>query len=269
MKDIKDIKTTVVDTRYEKAIQFNYSIKEIFDYLGCKESEDFYTKLKESGIEIGHPIKASHKDVQDLRMLDYKSISEDNYEITDNALYNILINTIYYDVVFKDMNTGLYGLKDSNGELVVPAKFDEIDGASDIIFYQTLAKVRIDGQYYLTPRDGSGDIIGDSGYDNISRSYCFGWIERAGKKGLLNSITGEVLVPCEMDWIANEVIFDEFYFSKNGVFGFVVIDYLTHKVLNYQSPKYKTLKGAKSALIRWARKSETYQRCVARFLNKI
>ena len=242
---INDIKITLVETKHETACQFNYSIKEIYDALGCQNHGDFYDKLKAHGFNLEHPIKASSQDV-----LDYLEIEEkydnttfdpiiDSMSDYDNGLQNVILNTIYYDELFTDETTGKIGLKDSCGMVVVPAQFDDAVGAYDIGFVETLAKVKFNGKYYLTPRDGSGKLMTEESYDEMSRSCSFAWVTKDGKKGMLSSLTGEVIIPCEMNWLINEKgLLIRRFFAKGGKVGFAEFNPFNGVLEYYATPIY-------------------------------
>lgn len=248
MIDLNDLKIALVETKHETACQFNYSIKEIYDALGCQNHGDFYDKLKAHGIKLEHPIKAISQDV-----LDYLEIGDkyddahfdpltDSMSDYDNGLQNVILNTIYYDVPFTDESTGKVGLKDSCGMIVVPALFDEAVGASDMGFVETLAKVKLNDKYFLTPRDGSGKILTEEGYDEMSRSCAFAWVTKDGKKGMLSSLTGEVIIPCEMDWLINESgLLLRRIFAKEGKVGFAEFNPFNGVLEYYANPVYDAI----------------------------
>lgn len=124
----------------------------------------------------------------------------------DQTYYNELLNAIdrmfYKDIPFQ--KEGKWGLRFSAGDIVVPPLFDGAVGALDLIFCDTLAVVRKGNKYWLTPRDGSGKIINESGFDKISRSFCYAWVFKDGKEGMLDAKTGKVVIPCKMDWIQKD-----------------------------------------------------------------
>lgn len=89
----------------------------------------------------------------------------------------------------------------TTGKVVVPPMFDDCSGSTDFIMVDTLAAVEINGKLWLTPRDGSGRLMNDFGYDSISRSYCFAFVKNGVYEGLLDARTGNTMIPCEMDWV--------------------------------------------------------------------
>lgn len=79
----------------------------------------------------------------------------------------------------------------------------------------TYAIVEKDGKFYRTPRDGSGRLVDEEGYDMLLQS---GDVIRKGKYGKVSMKSPKVLIPCEMDWI----VYDNYFgilFGKDGKLG--------------------------------------------------
>lgn len=241
---INDIKITLVETKHETACQFNYSIKEIYDALGCQSYDDFFDKLKQRGIHINHDIKANTQDVNDYVDLMADDISSEfKFDLDEKTkgLIEILGAAIYYDIVFAHPESGKVGLKDSCGNLITPAIFDAVSTCTDMFFCRTLVAVRLDGKRYFTPRDGSGELITDA-YDHTTHTCAYGWVERMGMKGLIDSRSGNVLIPCEMDWLTNErTIKAQFIYGKNGKIGFADANPINGKFNFYTAPIYEAI----------------------------
>lgn len=225
----------VDDSRYGgRLIRLNMPVKELFDSLTPRPKlGEFHRIAEANGIIIDAPILASEQDVKDCLELEHKMSDYNEYE---HALVNVLINLEYFDEEFVDSQTGKRGLKDSNGKIVVPPLFESCVGARDISMSETLAVVKQNEKFWLTPRDGSGHIINKSGYDKISRSFCYGWVERDGKFGLIDARNGETLIPCEMDWIDSENNAFYYLFGKNGKVG--IADTFDNHDVWYLPPVY-------------------------------
>ena len=244
MIDLNDIKVSQIETRYGTACQFNHSIKEIYDALGCKSYEDFYAKLNERGIEINRDIKANTQDVKDyIDLMSDDISSEFKFDLDEKTkgLLEILGSAIYYDVVFADSETGKVGLRDSCGNLITPTIFDGVSRCTDMFFCRTLVAVLLDGKRYFTPRDGSGKLITEA-YDHSTHTCAYGWVEKMEKKGLIDSRSGNVLIPCEMDWLVKErTITAQFVFGKDGKVGFADANPINGKFDFYTAPVYDAI----------------------------
>lgn len=191
-----------------KMFSLNMSIIKAFETLGASSSQDFFEKLRKIAKENALSIVLSEEDVDDYRRLSslLPEFKESPLSDEDRTYYSELINSInhmfYKDIPFQE--NGKWGLRSSSGKTVVPPLFDGAVGALDLIYCDTLAVVRMGNKLWLTPRDGSGQIINESGYDKISRSFCYAWVFNDGKEGMLDAKTGEVVIPCEMDWIIKD-----------------------------------------------------------------
>lgn len=204
MKEIQITKTNIdLSDDYlsnPTVYKLNMPVLQAFKALGAKDRQEFEQKLEELGAEHPFFLLASKEDVEDYKkigswMPEFASYTgpegeKDFY----GEILGYLSNLIYKDFLIEE--NGKFGLKCTTGEVVVPSLFDSCDGSNDMLFCDTLAVVEKDGKQLLTPRDGRGKIVSE-GYDSISRSYCFGWLENEGKKGLLDSRTGKVYVPCK------------------------------------------------------------------------
>lgn len=227
--------TRINDPRYEgNLIRLNVSVKELFDsFIPAPQLGEFYKRCESLNIILDAPILASEQDVKDYCDLEHKITDFTDYE---HALVNVLINLEYFDQEFVDPQTKKCGLVDCNGNIVVPPLFESCRGARDISMSETLAVVRSDGKYWLTPRDSSGRIINNLGYDKISRSFCFGWVERDGKVGLIDARSGKTLIPCEMDWMDSEHNFFYYLFGKDEKIG--IADVFDNQDVRYLPPIY-------------------------------
>ena len=233
--------THVNDSLYGECLRLNMSIKELLDAVS-PDDDNFYQNLEDHGIEFDCPILASPQDVEDyleLEKFDWPKW-EESQDCGDESekkrverLRSILNNMnglLYKDVEFIDDKTGKKGLVDPFGNIVVPAIFDSCRGASnmtEIVCYATIEK---DGKFYRTPRDGSGKLIDEEGYDKI---YFNGAVLRDGNHGKVSLTTPQVLIPCEMDWMEYENLGYCVIFGKNGKLG--MRDSYLHI---YVSPEY-------------------------------
>ena len=208
MKELKITKTDIdLSEDYldnPVVYKLNIPVLQAFKTLGVNNRKEFEGKLEEFGATYPYFLVASKEDIED-----YKKIGNWMPEIGpycgpegEEDFYGEVLGFLGY-MIYKDYQieeNGKFGLKCTTGEVVIPPLFDNCVGSNEMLFCDTLAVVEKDGKQWVTPRDGRGKIVSE-GYDSISRSYCFGWLENEGQKGLLDSITGDVLVPCEMDWM--------------------------------------------------------------------
>lgn len=241
--NIKDKLTVehINDTLNGECIRLNISIKELLDATS-PDDDNFYQNLKAQEIEFDRPILASPQDVKDYLELEkfdwpeWEEIQDGNSE-SDNkhvermrSILNELSRLIYKDAEFIDEINGKKGLVDPFGNIVVPALFDSCRGASDMTEIICYAVVEKDGKFYRTPRDGSGKLIDEEGYDKI---YLNGDVIRNGKCGKVSLKNPHVLIPCEMDWMEYQNLGYTVIFGKNGKLG--MRDCYLHK---YVSPEY-------------------------------
>ena len=203
-----DIKNDLTIKRFQHPVQgwecikLNMSIKSLLDAVS-PDDDNFWQNLSSAGIKLDAPIIASPQDVEDYLALDNSPIWDDEDDDDKESerlrsIYNNLNSLIYEDEEFTDEATGKKGLKDQFGNIVVPALFDSCRGACDMTQVCEYAIVEKNGKFYRTPRDGSGNLIDDEGYDRV---YLNGEVIRDGKHGKVSMRTPQILIPCEMDWI--------------------------------------------------------------------
>ena len=227
---------------YGECIQLNMSLKSLLDALS-PDDENFYKNLKISGIpDFDCPVMALPQDVADYLELekydweDLKDVSDGFKAIEEKqvkrmrAILNELGSLLYKDIEFVDEKTGMTGLLDQFGNIVVPARFDSCRGATDMSEVNCYAVVEKNGKFYRTPRDGSGKLIDDKGYDKI---FLNGETMRGNKYGMVSLRTAEVLIPCHMDWFAYDRGFGGIMFGKDGKLG--MRDTYLHK---YVTPEF-------------------------------
>ena len=252
-----DIKNDLTIKRFQHPVQgwecikLNMSIKSLLDAVS-PDDDNFWQNLSSAGIELDAPIIALPQDVEDYLVLDNSPIwdNEDDDDKESERLrtiYNILNNLIYEDEEFTDEVTGKKGLKDQFGNIVVPALFDSCRGACDMTQVCEYAIVEKNGKFYRTPRDGSGNLIDDEGYDRV---YLNGEVIRDGKHGKVSMRTPQILIPCEMDWMA----YDDFYeilFSRDGKLG--MRDTYLHKYIPpvYSAYDITTLRFCRDGVWGW------------------
>lgn len=202
----------------EKAARFNIPIVDLCRCLNVSGLA-LFDALKNVGIEIKTPLMLGSEDVEWYRNHSkrFEELGLKSYmcELTPDEGaeldlmrddFNLLNNCVYYDTKFQDPETELWGLRDSNGVVVVPPLFDDCKPYSGADYLDTLSIVKKGEKWWLTPRDGAGKIKKSLCFDSISCSFCFAWVERDGKVGLLDSRTGKDIIPCKMDWMCGNNI---------------------------------------------------------------
>lgn len=245
MNDIKELKLEHVNTPFGEAIKFNFPIKEIFDYLGCKENYDFFSKLNEYGFNFKNRylIIASKQDYNDY--MSCNSVKEPAIGCgierkKRSALRNIMFNTLCIDKEIRDPSTGKAGAVDYSGRMVVPEIFDGVICTMYPIDTDIPGIVIKDGKYNLTPRDGSGTLLTDW-FDSFFRSAGFIWIERNKRYGLIKALEAKEVIPCEMDWMVGHRLKPSIIiFGKNGKLGFADARF-GFNLCHYESPKYDAI----------------------------
>lgn len=207
------------------ATRLNMPIRELYDAVGAT-GFDFYDKLMGHGIKFDAPIVASEQDLADYKEVDarYSWIHETDGPATPeenylHGLVNVLINLVYYDTETTDETTGKHGLADCNGRVVVPAWFDSCRGCREVSECDSLAVVEKGGQFYLTPRDGSGRLLNRIPYTSIGRTLSHGWVKRGEKCGLIDMKSARTIVPCEMDWMEDTCLGFRILFGRKGQIG--------------------------------------------------
>ncbi len=232
--------TRINDPRHGECVRLNMSIKTLFDTYS-PDDDNFYQNLNENGIRLNCQILATPQDVEDYRKLDeydWSELEENPEKISESEKKRLerlrsiswqLNSLIYEDIEFTDEKTGKKGLTDQFGNIVVPALFDSCRGATNLTEIDYYAVVGKDGKFYRTPRDGSGRLIDNEGYDTI---YYGGEVLRDGKHGKVSVKFPCVRIPCEMDWLEYDFCYG-IIFGKDNKLGFY--DEYLHK---YVAPEY-------------------------------
>lgn len=153
----------------------------------------------------------------------------------DSGLLSILNRLVYFQTKIKNEDTGKFGIIDSCDKILVPPIFDDCVPNNDIHFCETLIKVKENGKWYLSSLDGTGKVIPDKGFDEISNSYCYGWVKRGAKSGLINMKSGIDIIPCEMDWTLT--ITSHAICIKDGLIGFA--NTIVPEDTEFISPRFK------------------------------
>lgn len=233
---------TYKNTKYYK---LNMTVLEVFKTLGVRTRNDIYEKLMELGMEMPFMIMGTEEDVLNDIMIDALFPGFDQYigPEEDKKFYNEVVNFVlnsveYIDIPFEE--NGKWGLKCTSGKLVVPPIFEECKGARDFSYHNTLCAVKRDNKWWLTPRDGSGRIC-SLGYDSMSRSNIYVWVKKNGKKGLLDSMSGEPKVPCIMDWMANGNCIGNWFIGKDDKIGMISGAIGQKDDTNYIFPEYDSV----------------------------
>lgn len=122
-----------------------------------------------------------------------------------------------FQKVFEE--NGMKGVKDFDGNVVVPAIFDEIAETYSASCSGNLIPVIKEGHVGLVAPDSTGKVIVGFEYDSI-HFVGYGFLcSKDGRKGLL-SCDGQVIIPCEMDEIY-EPFNDLITFEKDGKRGYL------------------------------------------------
>ena len=250
---MKDSRVTIskvdfkpIENPFDEDLNFyklNMPVWNAFKAFQVNNIIDFEEALIKNGVKRPFTFIASEEDVEDYQRLDslfpefgdYKG-KEDEKEFNHAVLFFLHYMT-YRDLPYG--TDGKLGLKCTSGKIVVPPLFEACGGAEHINFNDVMCSVQKDGKMWLTPRDGSGNLIAGP-YDNISRSIYYAWVENNNKRGLLDSKTGEVLVPCEMDWIASSESSGSWFIGKDDKIGIISAGY-GHFKTTYAFPEYELI----------------------------
>ena len=162
-----------------------------------------------------------------------------------NADYEELQSLIeeydYYDQTFEV--DGKVGLKDVKGNILVPALYKDFPERYCSLFMRKrpMPVMGDNDKYALVSTDGTNTVLTPFEYDAIYHKECTSYYictKREGDKVLagLLGVTGEVLVPCEMDY---------FYESKNGIEAFKKADKYGFYAIDgtYLPPMYDDVAG--------------------------
>lgn len=228
MKSIELIEYTEFDLKpyygeNHTAYRLNVPVAEAFEILGVTETNAFYGKLASLGAKKPFFLVASEQDLSEFKKIEDQLLDIEIYEGMEteecrlHELQNCIISLDYRDIPFEQ--DGKWGLRCTTGRVVVPPLFDECTGADSVIKANTMAMVGINGKQCLSPRDGSGKLM-TSGYDSIKRSDTFAWVKNGDQIGLLDATTAEVLIPCEQDWMAHDMLTSIWAVGKGDKVGF-------------------------------------------------
>ena len=218
LEELKVNKEIIEEKEYAR---LNMPIRKVCAGLGVAGFK-LFEKLEENGIVLKCPILVSTQDVKDYHEYENRHLLYEPFcELTENEKFeqdinHLIANSAYFDIPFTGQD-GKVGLKDTLGNVTVPAIFDWVEG-SDYLFYdRSLARVKKDGKIWLTPRDGSGEIV-SVGYDKIKPYFSNAYVERNGRQGFLDLETGKELIPTEMDWMKQTI--SDYVFIRNGKIGY-------------------------------------------------
>lgn len=129
-----------------------------------------------------------------------------------------------------------YGFVDTTGKVVIPIKYDDVDGGSPREIYSNnwsgdgLMSVCINGKWgYI---DRKGEVVVPIIYDRVDKrsyspEYIVPGITRVWKEGLVGGINykGEWLLPLEYQEIEDNYSKDLFFVKKEGKYGFFNSDF--------------------------------------------
>ena len=216
----KSLKIDNVVIEGENYIKLNMPIKKLCKKLGV--GFKVYGKLKELGYDTEGRILVSQTDLEDYHKyeIQFKDTNpfeeESEEEKLDREIYTLISNSGYFDIPFKGQD-GEIGLKDSIGNMVVPPIFEEVEGTEYLFESKHMARVKKDGKLWLSPRDGSGRIIGP-GYDKIEPYFSSAYVKRYGKMGMVDLETGKEFIPSQMNWLKK--LINDYVFTQNGKMGY-------------------------------------------------
>jgi hypothetical protein len=133
-------------------------------------------------------------------------------------------------VRIKDDETYLYGLINSEGDIVVPCEYDMIIHLDDNI---RLGAVSRNGKWGFI--DNYGREVVPCEYDRVSdRFYCErAEVRKYGKSGFINGC-GTLMIPCQYDEVS--IFFDEMVsVKKDDKWG--IVDKLGHTIFDFNYDK--------------------------------
>jgi len=161
-----------------------------------------------------------------------------NQELTEDDADDMECRVEKYDCLCLDMRdvifeeNGKVGLKNLLGQTLVPAEFDAIQETYSCIDKRWGMKafcvpVVRDGKYGLYRFNSSkreGKILTKKSYSRIYRYFSlrvpYYVCEQDGKIGLLDTLMGREVIPCQMDEIYESLDFDGcVIFKKNDMYG--------------------------------------------------
>lgn len=166
-------------------------------------------------VNIENKPKATMKNLQFVENLDKliniaEKAEESNevLELNRRSSYNlVMIRSRYidrydwFDIVF--MEKGKYGIKDTIGNILLPAKYDGIGELFHKIYCGDIPRIAImNGKAGLVKPDGSGKPLTPFIYDSISYMYIepYYTMSKDGKFGIIGK-DGHVIAPCILDEI--------------------------------------------------------------------
>lgn len=154
--------------------------------------------------------------VEKLQSLIQECITSSNYDAIGNyseELQSLLEEYDFYDQTFEV--DGKVGLKDVKGKVLVPALYKDFPERYRFLFMRQrpIPVMGDNDKYALVSTDGTNTVLTPFEYDMLHHKECTSYYvcnKRNGDKVLagLLGVTGEVLVPCEMDI---------FYGTCNGI----------------------------------------------------
>ena len=159
--------------------------------------------------------KPTPEQIQEFRRIYKTAVTSEDYDKV-NAF------TDEYDTftcAFEE--NGMMGVKDAAGDVLVPAKFDDIAYTFADIFRGIAVAVIKSGKMALVKPDGQGTMLTDFVYDSIQFQDGFYFLVKEGKFGLATS-GGHVVVPAEQDEVFYPIN-DLVVFTKDGKNGFAML----------------------------------------------
>lgn len=143
-------------------------------------------------------------------------------ESKQDELLDLLNSYDWSCEVFEE--NGKYGLKSCVGKVLLPAKFDNFKALANVHVNEGQKMVAMqDGKYGILRADGIGKWIVAPEFDEIGYPNIITSVYKDGKWGVINTSSGELIIPAELDLIygGNDFIFNNgmAYFEKDGKVG--------------------------------------------------
>ena len=132
--------------------------------------------------------------------LDDKALAGEEYDETINAINDIISSYDLSNYEFTDPVTGLKGVKDPAGQVIVPACYDAFSFIGDQqCFTLSHMSAKKGGKWGVVSADGSNTVLCDFRFDYLqwypfTATYLARWDGVADKFGLVNK-EGRVFIP--------------------------------------------------------------------------
>ena len=140
----------------------------------------------------------------------------------NNELLDLINSHDWSCEVFEE--NGKYGLKSCIGKVLLPAKFDDFKALANVHIKEGQKIVAmLDGKFGILRADGVGEWIVSPEFNEIGYPNSITSVFKGDKWGVLNTETGEYIIPAELDLIYGGTSFmftnGMAYFEKDGKVG--------------------------------------------------